>query len=106
MPKNGGAGRGRFLRYLRNPSGRRPPPPAWHGLTPGMIKWTEILRKTYVTACCKPYMCVGILTSDGGGDSPGLVVMMVVMVVSLLVVVAGGSCPWAGGGDGDVDGHL
>ena len=32
--------------------------------------------------------------------------MMVVMVVSLLVVVTGGSCPWTGGGDGDVDGHL
>ena len=49
---------------------------------------------------------MGILTSDGGADSPGLVVMMVVMVVSLLVVVAGGSCPWTGGGDGNVDGHL
>ena len=32
--------------------------------------------------------------------------MMVVMVVSLLAVVAGGSCPWTGGGDGDVVGHL
>ena len=31
---------------------------------------------------------------------------MVVMVASLLVVVAGGSCPWTGGGDGNVDGHL
>ena len=51
-------------------------------------------------------MCVGVLTSDVGGDSPGLVVMMVVMVASLLLVAAGGSCPWAGGGDGDVDGHL
>ena len=51
-------------------------------------------------------MCVNVLTSDVGGDSPGLVAMMVVMVVSLLVVLAGGSCPWTGGGDGDVDGHL
>ena len=52
-------------------------------------------------------MCVKVLTSDVGGDSPGLVVMMVVMVASLLMVVDGGSCPWVGGGDdGDVDGHL